>query len=61
MATFLKGTANFLVGVSLVRLLGSDLKNEIQKAPYSAAGLAAAAGALTGIVLAHRRRPGRIP
>jgi hypothetical protein len=54
-ATFLKSTANVVVGVSVVKLLTADLKAEIQKSPYRAAGLAAAAGALTGIALAQRR------
>jgi ElaB/YqjD/DUF883 family membrane-anchored ribosome-binding protein len=70
MATFLKGSANFLVGVSLLKWLAADLKAEIrndtaslrerahelvQHSPYRAAGLAAAAGALAGMALAHRR------
>ena len=75
MAAFLKVAANLLVGFSLVKLLGADLGAEIghdtaslrekanrlvQKSPYRAAGLAAAAGAVTGMVVAHRR-PGRPP
>jgi ElaB/YqjD/DUF883 family membrane-anchored ribosome-binding protein len=75
MATFIKGAANLLVGFSLVKLLSADLGAEIghdtaslrekanwlvQKSPYRAAGLAAAAGAVTGMALAHRR-PGRVP
>jgi ElaB/YqjD/DUF883 family membrane-anchored ribosome-binding protein len=71
MASLLKGTANFLIGVSVLRLLAADLEAEIrqdtvslreranallQTSPYRAAGMAAAAGALTGIVLARRRR-----
>ena len=74
MATFLKVTANLLVGFSLVKLLSADLGAEIghdtaslrekanglvQKSPYHAAGLAAAAGAIAGMALAHRRRPGK--
>jgi ElaB/YqjD/DUF883 family membrane-anchored ribosome-binding protein len=70
MATLLKAGANFLVGVSLVKWLAADLKAEIrndtvslreranelvQKSPYRAAGLAAAAGALAGMLLAQRR------
>jgi ElaB/YqjD/DUF883 family membrane-anchored ribosome-binding protein len=73
MATFLRATANLLVGFSLVKLLSADLGAEIghdtaslrekanwlvKKSPYRAAGLAAAAGAVTGMALAHRR-PGR--
>ena len=76
MATFLKSTANFVVGVSVVKWLAADLSAEIrhdgasvrektkwlvQRSPYRAAGLAAAAGALTGIVLAQRRRHRTIP
>jgi hypothetical protein len=75
MATFLKVTANLLVGFSLVKLLSADLGAEIghdtaslrekvnwlvQKSPYRAAGLAAAAGAVTGMALAHRRS-GKLP
>jgi hypothetical protein len=75
MATLLKATANLLVGFSLVKLLSADLGAEIghdtaslrekanwlmQKSPYRAAGLAAAAGAVTGMALAHRR-PARLP
>ena len=70
LASFLKGTANFFVGVSVLKWLAGDLKAEIrhdtvslreranvliQKSPYRAAGMAAAAGALTGIVLARHR------
>ena len=70
MAIFLKNIANVLVGVSLVKLLGADLKAElrhdganlrekanrlVQKSPYRAAGLLAAAAALTGMLLARRR------
>jgi ElaB/YqjD/DUF883 family membrane-anchored ribosome-binding protein len=70
MASFLRRTANFLVAVSVVKLLTMDLKAElrhdsaglrekanglVRKSPYRAAGVAAAAGALTGMMLAHRR------
>jgi ElaB/YqjD/DUF883 family membrane-anchored ribosome-binding protein len=76
MASFLKRTANFLVGVSVLKLLAADLKAEIRQdaaglrekanllvenSPYRAAGLAAAAGALTGIALARRRAHRTIP
>jgi hypothetical protein len=76
LATFLKTTANLLVVVSAVKLLSSDLASEIRrdstslrekatwmlrKSPYRAAGLAAAAGAVTGMALAHRRPPRTIP
>jgi hypothetical protein len=76
MATFLKTTANLLVGLSVVKLLSADLGAEIRrdsaslrervtglvrKSPYRAAGLAAAAGAVTGMALAHRRPPRTIP
>ncbi len=72
MASFLKGSANFFMGVSVLRWLAADLKAEIrhdavslreranvllQTSPYRAAGVAAAAGALTGIVLSRRRAP----
>lgn len=70
MASLLKRTANVLVAASVLKWLASDLKAEIRhdaaslrekakvlarKSPYRAAGLAAAAGALTGILLARRR------
>jgi ElaB/YqjD/DUF883 family membrane-anchored ribosome-binding protein len=76
MATFLKSMANVLVGVSIVTLLTADLKAEIRhdsaglrekanwlvrKSPYRAAGLAAAAAALTGFVLQQRRAHRTIP
>jgi ElaB/YqjD/DUF883 family membrane-anchored ribosome-binding protein len=71
LASFLKRSANFFMGVSVLRWLAADLRAEIrhdsaslrdkanvliQKSPYRAAGMAAAAGALTGIVLTRRRR-----
>jgi ElaB/YqjD/DUF883 family membrane-anchored ribosome-binding protein len=70
MATLLKNSANVLMAASVVKWLAADLSAEIrhdtgslreranrlvQKSPYRAAGLAAAAGALAGIALAHRR------
>jgi ElaB/YqjD/DUF883 family membrane-anchored ribosome-binding protein len=70
MATLLRNSANCFMAVSVVKLLAADLNAEIrrdtgslretanrlvQKSPYRAAGLAAAAGALAGIALAHRR------
>jgi ElaB/YqjD/DUF883 family membrane-anchored ribosome-binding protein len=76
MATFLKNTANVLVAVSIVKLLGTDLRAEIRhdglslrnkadglvrKSPYRAAGLAAAAATLTGILLERRHRHRTIP
>jgi ElaB/YqjD/DUF883 family membrane-anchored ribosome-binding protein len=76
MAMFLKQSANLFMAVSVVKWVVADLNAEIrhdtgslreranrlvQKSPYHAAGLAAAAGALAGIALAHRRpdAPGR--
>jgi ElaB/YqjD/DUF883 family membrane-anchored ribosome-binding protein len=71
-ATILKSTANCLMVLGAVKLLGTDLKAEIrsdarslrekvnclvQDSPYSAAGLAAAAGALTGFALRAKRNP----
>ena len=70
MATLLKNSANLMMAASVVKWLAADLNAEIshdaeslreranrlvQKSPYRAAGLAAAAGALAGIALAHRR------
>jgi hypothetical protein len=76
MASLLKKTANVFVGVSVLKWLAADLKAEIrhdavslrdrtnvliQKSPYRAAGVAAAAGALTAIALTRRRAPKSIP
>jgi ElaB/YqjD/DUF883 family membrane-anchored ribosome-binding protein len=76
MTTLLKNTANVLLGISLVKLLSADLKAEIRhdgaslrdkvdglirESPYRAAGLAAATGALTGIMLARWRPHRTIP
>jgi ElaB/YqjD/DUF883 family membrane-anchored ribosome-binding protein len=76
MATVLKNSANFLMAVSVVKWLAADLNAEIRhdtgslreranrmvrKSPYRAAGLAAAAGALAGVALAHRRPGARPP
>jgi len=70
MATFLKSTANVLMGVSLVKLLAGDLGAEIrhdaavvgertralvQRSRYRAIGSAAALGLLAGIFLGQRR------
>jgi ElaB/YqjD/DUF883 family membrane-anchored ribosome-binding protein len=70
MASVLKKTANLLAGLRVLQWLAADLKAEIrhdaaslrdganlfvQKSPYRAVGAAAAAGALTGILLARRR------
>ncbi len=75
-ATVLKCAANVLAGLGLLKLLGADLKDEILRdgaslrdqanwlvraSPYAASGLAAAAGALMGMVLARRRRHRNIP
>ncbi len=75
-ATVLKNTANVLAGLGLLKLLGGDLQDEIlhdgaslreranrlvHASPYAASGLAAVAGALTGMVLARRRRHRNIP
>jgi ElaB/YqjD/DUF883 family membrane-anchored ribosome-binding protein len=76
MARLLKNTANFMVGVSAVRLLAGDLAAELRQDtaalrakadsqvrnfPYRAAGVAAGLGALTGLALAHRRSPRTFP
>lgn len=73
MATLLKKSANFLMAVSVVKWIAADLNAElrhdtgnlreranrlVQKSPYRAAGFAAAAGALAGVALAHRRNSG---
>jgi ElaB/YqjD/DUF883 family membrane-anchored ribosome-binding protein len=76
MASLLKRAANFMVAVSILKWVAGDLKLEIrqdaqglrdransllQKSPYGAAAAAAAAGALTGLALAHRRTHKTIP
>lgn len=76
MATLLKNTANVLVGVSLVKWIAADFRAEIRndsaslrekadavvrRSPYRAASLAAAAGALMGMAISHRRAPRTIP
>lgn len=53
MASLLKRAANLLVGASLVKLVAGDL---VRRAPYSAAGTAAAAGVFAGFLLNRRRR-----
>ena len=75
MATLLRNSANVLMAASVVKWLAVDLNAEIrhdtgslreranrlvQESPYRAAGLAAAAGALAGLALAHRRT-GTVP
>ncbi len=76
LATFLRSSANFVVGAGVVKLLVADLRAEIhhdgaslrakadslvRRAPYRAAGIAAMVGALTGIMLAHQRPSRNIP
>jgi ElaB/YqjD/DUF883 family membrane-anchored ribosome-binding protein len=71
MAALLKGAANCLAAASVMKWIAVDLEAEIRRdgsrlrqkadrmvkdSPYRAVGLAAAAGALTGIVLTRRRR-----
>lgn len=70
MATFLKGSANVLMTMSLVKLLAHDLGSEVRhdaaevshrtqalvrRSPYRAAVSAAALGLLVGILLSHRQ------
>ena len=70
MATFLKGTANLLMTLSLVKLLAHDLGTEvrhdatevgektqalIRRSPYRAAASAAALGLLVGLLLGPRQ------
>lgn len=76
MATILRHTANVFVAATVVKLLTADLKEEIshdsasvrekasrlvQKAPYRAAGLTAAAAALTGFMVVRARAHRTIP
>jgi|HubBroStandDraft_5_1064220.scaffolds.fasta_scaffold189655_3 ElaB/YqjD/DUF883 family membrane-anchored ribosome-binding protein len=54
MATFLRRSANLLVGARMLKLVAGDL---LRRAPYPAAGTAAALGVCAGILLSrHRRR-----
>jgi len=61
LARLLKNSANFVIGMRLVKLLACDLAAELRKSPYHAAGLAAVLAALTGIALAHGRARRIIP
>jgi ElaB/YqjD/DUF883 family membrane-anchored ribosome-binding protein len=56
MASFLKRSANLMVGASIVKLVAGDL---VRRSPYPAAGTAAALGVFAGILLSrrHRRSP----
>jgi ElaB/YqjD/DUF883 family membrane-anchored ribosome-binding protein len=59
MASFLKRSANLLMGASLVKLVAGDL---VRRSPYGAAGTAAAIGVLAGLILNRRHpRPGGEP
>ena len=70
MATLLKGAANVLMGLTLVRLLAGDVGAEIRqdaarlgektqavlrRSPYRAAGSAAALALVVGFLLGQRR------
>jgi ElaB/YqjD/DUF883 family membrane-anchored ribosome-binding protein len=55
MASFLKRSANLLVGASIVKLVAGDL---VRRAPYGAAGTAAALGVCAGVLLSRRQRRG---
>lgn len=58
MTTFLKGSANLIVGITLVKLVAGDL---VRRSPYPAAGTAALVGLLAGWRLgATRNSPTRI-
>ena len=76
MAALLKRAANLYVAMTILKWVAGDLRREIrqdtaglrdransllQKSPYRAAGVAAAAGALAGWALAHRRVHRTIP
>jgi ElaB/YqjD/DUF883 family membrane-anchored ribosome-binding protein len=69
MARFLKRSANLLVGITLIKLIGEDLRAEIRqdaqaarvrtaalvrRSPYRAAGTAAALGVFAGMWMSHR-------
>ena len=53
MASFLRRAANLMVGASMVKLVAGDL---VRRAPYPAAGTAAALGVCAGILLNRRRQ-----
>ena len=72
MATLLKGTANLVMALSLVKLVAHDLGEEVRqdaagvgektqalvrRSPYGAAASAAALGLLTGILVRQARHP----
>lgn len=74
MASFLKRSANLLVGASILKLVAGDLRSElrqdtavlrsqtnamIHRSPYRAAGTAAALGAVAGMLLVRRHRRGQ--
>jgi hypothetical protein len=71
MASFLKVSANLLMGAALIKLLAGDMAAEVRRdvgtlrsrsdarlraSPYRAAAATAAMAAVAGILLAHRRR-----
>jgi ElaB/YqjD/DUF883 family membrane-anchored ribosome-binding protein len=53
MASLLKQSANLMIGASLIKLVVGDL---VRRAPYPAAGTAAALGIFAGILLNRRRQ-----
>jgi ElaB/YqjD/DUF883 family membrane-anchored ribosome-binding protein len=53
MASFLKRTANLLVRAGILKLVAGDL---VRRAPYPAAGTAAALGVVAGMQFGRRRR-----
>jgi ElaB/YqjD/DUF883 family membrane-anchored ribosome-binding protein len=60
MASLLKNSANVFMAGTLARLVAKDLaaelRHDIERSPYGAAGAATLVGVVTGILLTRRRR-----
>ena len=56
MTSLLKGSANLLVVMGMLKLVAGDLGAEIRRSPYPAAGTAAALGLFAGIWVSRRQR-----
>lgn len=72
-ATFLKYSANLVMGATLIKLIATDLAAEVRRdveslqgrtqsavrrSPYRIAGAATAMGVVAGVLLAQHRRGG---
>jgi hypothetical protein len=56
MKSVLKGCANLLVVMGMLKLVAGDLGAEIRRSPYRAAGTAAALGVFAGVLVSRRQR-----